>query len=225
MPLEFFKNMKKPSYFKNSDIPKKGIEQRLFQLKIKLNGISPPVWRRVVLSSYTYFSELHELIQEYFSWGGYHLHEFYFHHPDGKGKRINIMGIIDWDEDADPDRYHFRANEVRLCDVLSKERKWAFYLYDFGDNWNHAIILEKVFPYDKRFIRPICVGGKRAAPLEDSGGTYGFQDKLGILKGPEHEGFEEIINWMGKEYDAQEVREIGIRLSPKKLEMIFGPSL
>jgi len=208
------------------NIPKNDAPQRLYQLKIKLERISPPVWRRIVLSSFTYFSELHEIIQKFFSWEGYHLHEFYFPHPANKSKRIYIRGIIDWDEDSDfMDHYHFSADEFRLCDVLSKDQKRAYYLYDFGDNWRHVIILEKIFPYDERFVSPICVGGKRATPPEDSGGSGGFSEKLEILKQPRHKNFEEILNWMGEDYNSEQVNEIVIKLSPKKLEEIFGPSL
>ena len=218
--------MEKITDFEDLNIPKKGVPQRLYQLKIKLEGISPPIWRRIVLSSYTYFSELHDLIQEYFSWEGYHLHEFYFPHPAGKRKRIYIKGIIDWDEDScTADYYHFLANEIRLCDVLSKTRKRAYYVYDFGDNWRHVIILEKIFPYDDRFLKPICVGGRRAAPPEDSGGSCGFREKLEIINQPTHRNFEEILNWLGDDYDSEQVNEILIKLKPKKLEEIFGPSL
>ncbi|TFF97609.1 MAG: plasmid pRiA4b ORF-3 family protein [Promethearchaeota archaeon] len=207
------------------EIPKKGVKQRLFQLKITLRGINPPVWRRVVLSSYTSFSKLHELIQEYFSWEGYHLHEFYFPHPKNPRDRVRIMGIIEWDEDVDMSYYHFLANNVRLCDVLSKDQKRVYYLYDFGDNWIHLIQLEKMYPYDERFVGPLCVGGKRAAPPEDSGGPYGFQENLKFLEKLNQESVEGILKWMGKDYDPHKVKEIGIRLSPKKLEGIFGPSL
>jgi hypothetical protein len=217
--------MEKINAIKELNIPKKGVPEQLYQLKIKLEGISPPIWRRIVLSSYTYFSELHDLIQKYFSWDGYHLHEFYFPHPAGKRNRIYIKGIIDWEEDFGIDHYHFLANEIRLCDVLSKTRKRAYYVYDFGDNWRHVIILEKIFPYDDRFVGPICVGGRRAGPLEDSGGPSGFREKLKTIKQPTHRNFEEILNWLGDDYNAEQVNEILIKLSPKKLEKIFGPSL
>jgi len=217
--------MERITDFEDLNIPKKGVPQRVYQLKIKLEGVSPPIWRLIVLSSYTYFSELHDLIQKYFSWEGYHLHEFYFPHPTGKRNRIEIKGIIDWDEDSvTSDYYHFLANKIRLCDVLSKTRKRAYYVYDFGDNWTHLIILEKIFPYDYRFIKPICVGGRRAAPQEDSVGSYDFIEKLEIIKLPPYRIFEEILNWFGDDYDAEKVNEILIKLSPKKLEEIFGPN-
>lgn len=157
---------------------------------------------------------------------GYHLHEFYFPHPYKSNEKIYIEGIIEW---ADPHdiltNSHFKANELRLCNVFSESQKRAYYIYDFGDNWVHSIVLEKIFPHKEGFDESICVGGKRSASLEDSGGVWGYQELLDILRNPTHPEYEDMIEWTGGVFDPQEVDEIDIKMSPKKIEEKFGPSL
>lgn len=204
------------------NLPKENIPEEIYQLKIKLNGISPPIWRRILVSNKIYFSELHYLIQRYFSWGGYHLHEFYYSNPYVKGANVYIKGIIEWDVDTDATDYHFNADEIRLCDVFTDSLKRVHYIYDFGDYWHHIIMLEKTYPYNSKFRGPICVGGKRAPPPEDSGGPYGYQEMLEIIDNPEHPEYEEINEWLGGKIDANEVTEIDMKMSPRMIEKEFG---
>ncbi len=208
------------------DIPKKNIPNQIYQLRIKLKGISPPIWRRILASNYLFFSELHDLIQKCFSWAGYHLHEFYFPHPFISNLRIYIKGVIDWDIDSETaDYYHFLSDKIRLCDVFSETQRRAYYNYDFGDNWEHIITLEKIFPNNQTLNEPICVGGKRASPPEDSGGPYGYQEMIEIINNSNHSEYDEIIEWLGPEFNSEKVDELDIKMSPKDIEKKFGPSL
>lgn len=208
------------------DLPKKNIPCQIYQLKITLKDINPPIWRRILVSNYSYFSELHDLIQICFSWEGYHLHEFSFPHPFISNLRIYIKGVIDWDIDSETaDYYHFQADNIRLCDVFSETQRRAFYTYDFGDNWEHVITLEKIFPNNQSLNEPICVGGKRASPPEDSGGPYGYQEIIEILNNSKHPEYDSIIEWLEPEFNSETIDELDIKMSPKDIEKTFGPSL
>ena len=72
-------------------------------------------------------------------------------------------------------------------EFFSTENKRALYLYDFGDDWNHDVRLEKILPRKPDTNYPICLAGNRACPPEDCGGTWGYEDTLRILADPDHD--------------------------------------
>ena len=77
------------------------------------------------------------------------------------------------------------------------------YEYDFGDGWEHTLILEKVIDPDPDMKYPVCLTGERNCPPEDCGGAYGFMEMLEILKNPNHEEYETWKTWVGEEYDSE----------------------
>lgn len=208
--------------FKESNTP-----PQILQLKITLRDSRPPIWRRLLVSNYITFGDLHEAIQDSFYWGNYHLHEFSFRPSEMPRLRVQIVA----DPEDDPDLEEgiefgaFFENEIRLCDVFSPQQTRVHYLYDFGDNWDHDIILEKIFPNSQGLKSFICVGGKRAAPPEDCGGIYGYYRRLDILDNPSHREYEEMKNWIDDDFDAQNMRCPITKLSPKAIEKKYGPAL
>ena len=142
-------------------------EVQIFQLRMVLRGISPLIWRRLLVRSDSTVAQLHEALQVAFGWDDVHLNRFeirgreYAVYRDGGG----LIGID--------------ANGVRL-DVLSLRRLERFtYEYDFGDAWIHDLRLEATLPSDPRKTYPVCVAGKRAAPPEDCGGPAAFMANHG----------------------------------------------
>ena len=99
------------------------------------------------------------------------------------------------DEDFDP-----RCIRQRIARFFSLDNPEALYWYDFGDDWYHKITLEKIVPADPKITYPCCLAGKRACPPEDSGGVWGFYEKLEILRDPKHEDYEEVLDWMDPNY-------------------------
>ncbi|MDR2662418.1 MAG: plasmid pRiA4b ORF-3 family protein, partial [Treponema sp.] len=96
------------------------------------------------------------------------------------------------------------------------------YLYDFGDSWLHEITVSKIIPIgaeNGELMRPRCLEGERAGPLEDSGGIWGYEEMLEILKNPDHERYEEIYAWAGDiDPEDADLEEINARL-----EQVFKP--
>ncbi len=88
-----------------------------------------------------------------------------------------------------------------LNDVLMEEGSVLIYLYDFGDGWEHAIVLEKRLPQTEDASYPACVEGQYACPPEDCGGVSGYRDLLKILRTPGHKQYEEMREWAGQEFD------------------------
>lgn len=162
----------------------------IYQIKVTLRYVKPPVWRRLLVPSHATLRDLHYVLQAAFGWEECHLHEFVV-----GDRRFEAP----WEE-SDPDAED--EGDVRLCELAPKPGPWMLYVYDFGDDWEHAIQLEKILDPDPTLAYPICLKGARPAPPEDSGGPGGYVDKLEILADPGHEYYAEIREWMGA-WDAE----------------------
>jgi len=172
----------------------------IFQLKITLNHIKPPIWRRVLVDSDIKLPDLHKIIQTVMGWTNSHLHQFvignqYYSLPDDE----SYCKVTDY-------------SRVQLDSLFHAPKSKFIYEYDFGDGWEHSIVIEKILPREKNTYYPICLDGKRSCPPEDSGGPFGYQNLLEILNNPEHEQYNEMMEWVGdyfapEEFNLDEVNE------------------
>ncbi|MCX6246166.1 MAG: plasmid pRiA4b ORF-3 family protein [Bacteroidetes bacterium] len=161
----------------------------MYQLKITLNGIAPPIWRRILVSENITLYKLHHIIQISMGWTNSHL--YYFGSIDSK---IGDNELWD-DQETTPDRL------VKLRNVLVPENPTLTYAYDMGDNWVHTIELEQVHPEMKAQRK--CFGGERQCPPEDCGGIPGYTNMLKTLKHPGTYEYEELIEWLGGKFDPE----------------------
>lgn len=177
----------------------------IYQLKVTLNGIRPPIWRRILVPSDIRLGKLHRVLQSVMGWDNYHLHQFvaggimYGTHGDEFGMDLDV-------EDED---------KCKLHDLLKTEKKTIRYEYDFGDSWEHTILLEKILPYEVDQKLPRCLKGKRACPPEDCGGVWGYQELLEKLESPDDPEHQEMIEWLGGEFDSEafDIDEVNQTLS------------
>ena len=177
---------------------------QVYQFKITLKGIRPPIWRRIQVPETYSFWDLHVAIQDAMGWLDSHLHRFEISTSYGIKEEIGIP-------DEEFDKEVLPGWKQKLSDYFSMDNKKAEYVYDFGDNWAHTIELEKILPRDKDTKYPICIAGKRACPPEDCGGIWGYQRFLDIIMDPNHEEYNEMLEWAGGEFEpeyfnAEEVR-------------------
>ncbi len=86
------------------------------------------------------------------------------------------------------------------------------YVYDFGDNWRHDIVIERVDEGESHIDYPVFVDGKRRGPPEDVGGVYGFMEFLEAVRDPMHSEHRDMIGWYGKPFDPFEIDELRIRM-------------
>ncbi len=170
---------------------------QVYQFKITLEGIRPPIWRRIHVPETYSFWDLHIAIQDSMGWLDYHLHEFTLVNPL-TGLKVNI-GF----PDDDFGRKILKGWNQKIADYFSMENPSADYIYDFGDSWEHKIQLEKTLPREKNVNYPVCIKGKRACPPEDCGGVGGYEDLLEIIKNPEHKEHGETMEWLGEEFDPE----------------------
>ncbi len=163
----------------------------IYQLKITLAHIRPPIWRRVEVKDCT-LVKLHEIIQIGMGWEGYHLWAF-------------EIGGEQYGEDPEGELDVEKARKVKLSQIVQASVKKFHYLYDFGDNWQHVIQIEKVLESKPKVKYPRCVHGSRACPPEDCGGPLGYGDFLDAIQNPRHNRHEELLEWVGDEFDPEAI--------------------
>ncbi len=131
----------------------------VYQFKVALRGISPLIWRRLLVRADTSLADLHHIFQLVMGWTNSYLHRFLIH---GKEYGIAYDGGPGFEDD--PRQIRLRAFQFRL-------RERFLYEYDFGDTWQHDIRVEQIVAADPKRTYPVCIGGKRAAPPEECGGA------------------------------------------------------
>ena len=145
----------------------KEMEKEIYQLKISIKGAKPPVWRRILVESSSSFYALHNIIQTLFEWMDCHLHEFKTLGSQYADK-ASLEESFSWGESA-KDESLFNIDHE-----LVNEKDKITYVYDFGDDWQHIILLEKILLPEEGKLYPVCTGGRGDSFGEDSGGVYQF---------------------------------------------------
>jgi hypothetical protein len=164
----------------------------VYQLKVTLKGTKPPIWRRIQVTGDTSLLKLHQILQIAMGWYDSHLHQFIVWGT--------YYGI------PDPDFPYEIKSETRakLSQVVAQEKDKFTYEYDFGDSWEHEIVVEKILQPETGTHYPVCLAGKRACPPEDCGGVWGYADLLEAIRDPEHPEHDEWCEWVGDEFDPNE---------------------
>jgi hypothetical protein len=107
---------------------------------------------------------------------------------------------------------------ARLDQVLTRPKDSMLYEYDFGDSWTHRIVLEKILPPSPELKTPQCIAGARASPPEGCGGVFGYAELLEALKDPSHPEHEDMLEWIGGDYDPAffDLEGVNEQLAPRK---------
>jgi len=156
----------------------------VYQVKITMaEAAAPPVWRRLLVPAAIRLDRLHQVIQAAMGWQNSHLHVF----SDGQTEYGR----------PDPELPFSDERTATLGDLLPRERSQARYTYDFGDNWEHKIVLEKQLAAEPGRVYPVCVAGAGACPPEDCGGAWGYEHLREVLADPISEEHEDMLAWLG----------------------------
>lgn len=191
----------------------------VYQLKVTMRGIRPPIWRRVRVSGGLTLARLHDALQEAFGWTNSHLHQF----------RVGreCFGVPDRDGWGGPEVIDERR--VRLEEVADVKSRLV-YEYDFGDGWEHDVVVERVDAGEEAV--PSCLDGRRSRPPEDCGGPYGYENLLQALTDPKHAEHEEMLEWTGPhfqpehfdlEFTNKQLRALGMRWQRASARKARGP--
>lgn len=183
----------------------------VFQLKITLRYIKPPIWRRVVVPDNLLLGDLHYVIYPAMGWGGYHMHTFRF------GGGFNPVEYAMTQILKDCCSGVRSEDTVFLGQVIKRKGQTFSYEYDFGDSWQHEIKVEKILPFDPSMRLPVCLDGQRACPPEDCGGVPGYYDALDALSDASTPEQRQLREWLGGYAPEQfNLDESNRRLLPNK---------
>lgn len=164
------------------------------QIHVSLWEIEPAVWRRLVVPSSWTLTQLHRVIQAAFGWCDSHLHEFRI-----GGLRYGDADFLMEDACEETPRV-YEGSQVRLIDF---EPESSFtYVYDFGDNWKHQVVIERFLAGEEPVRQASCIDGARARPPEDVGGVSGYENFLEIMGDKTHEEHAGTRRWCGGHFDA-----------------------
>lgn len=114
------------------------------------------------------------------------------------------------------------SSSRNIVNYFMKPGDSAEYWYDFGDRWEHKVVLQKILPFDEDKCYPACIGGKRACPPEDSGGTDGYNQLLEIIKNKKHPEYASRWKWLKEthnctDFDPEKFQPIDVDFSPSEL--------
>lgn len=165
--------------------------QNVYQFKITLKHSKPAIWRRIQVPETYSFWDLHVAIQDAMGWDDCHLHEFMVPTQKDREAEIGLPGVSGI----------LNGSKVKMTKYFQREGDKADYWYDFGDDWMHLVVLEKIMPRDPKQEYPRCLAGKMACPPEDCGGIWGYYEMLDILKDPSHPEYEDYSDWLGDDFD------------------------
>jgi hypothetical protein len=181
---------------------RKPADTPIYQLKVTLKESKPPIWRRILVPGDISLSKLHQILQIAMGWEDSHLHQFivggtYYGEPD-PGFRDEMKS----------------ERRVKLNQVAPHEKGRFTYEYDFGDSWEHQIVVEKIVPPEPGARYPVCTAGTRACPPEDCGGVWGYESLLEAIADPNNPEHDEMLEWVGEDFDpdAFDLEEINERL-------------
>ena len=170
------------------------------QLYVSLDDIAPRVWRRLIVPLNTTLADMHPIIQAAMGWSDAHLHEF------------DVGGLTYGDtwslsaECSDDDTRVYDAQDVRMRDFSREPGVTFTYVYDFGDNWRHTVMIETFVAATPAPKKPSCIDGARSCPPEDVGGTSGYFEFLRVLLAPEPDEADEqrhMKSWSGGRFDPE----------------------
>jgi hypothetical protein len=187
-----------------------------YVLRVSIADSRPKIWRKLSVPGDYTLGDLHTILQIAFGWENDHMHSFTVNSTE-YGMPVGDMGFGDEFDIIDEET-------VRLSGLDLQPKQKFKYLYDFGDSWLHEITVSKIIPIgadDEELMKPRCLEGERAGPLEDSGGIWGYERMLEVLKDPNHKEYEEIYEWAG-DIDPEDMGLEDINIC---LEQAFKPRL
>lgn len=184
---------------------------KIYQFKVTLIRSKPSIWRRIQVPENYNFWQLHVAIQDAMGWYDCHLHEFNIDDPStGFEVAIGMSEDIEYDEDI------ISEQKAKIKKYFTASNKKSLYKYDFGDGWQHNILLEKILPATKAEDYPICIAGKRKCPPEDCGGIWGYKDLLTVMNDPDDPEYEEKMEWLGEGFDPEEFHPKSVIFTHRK---------
>jgi predicted ribosome-associated RNA-binding protein Tma20 len=181
-----------PEPAKKATASKANIAKQVYQMKVTLLETEPLIWRSFLVPSTVTLHRLHLILQAVMGWSNYHLYCF----------KIGTEEYSDPNVNDDFNDLNFKSSRrKKLGQVATKIGDFFQYEYDFGDSWQHVLLVEEILEYQPDMRNLVCLAGERACPPEDCGGPDGYADLLEIIADPNHEDYQDMLAWVGRGFD------------------------
>jgi hypothetical protein len=185
-----------------------GMKGSIVRIFITLLDVEPAIWRRVEVPATFALDGLHNVIQLVMDFAGYHLHHFQ-------------IGDLMYGPPSPYDRDIESERKLKLSALFVDGQRVFSYVYDYGDNWCCAVVLEAIAQQRPGIIYPRIVEGARRGPPEDVGGPWGYGEFLEAIADSEHERHAELLEWSGGAFDPDqfnidEINHALVQFSPRK---------
>ncbi|MGI8604437.1 MAG: plasmid pRiA4b ORF-3 family protein [Verrucomicrobiales bacterium] len=185
----------------------------LYQLKVTLEWSKPPIWRRIVVRGDMTLDRLHTVIQTAMGWTNSHLHQFIA----GGRNAATYFGEPDPDF-ADMGSEMLNETRYTVANLAPAARRKFTYEYDFGESWEHEVVVEKILAPDPAFKHPGCLAGANASPPEDCGGIPGCYNLIEIMADPKHPEHREMKEWLGRGFDSMKFNLPEVNTALKRIK-------
>lgn len=189
----------------------------IYQFKITLKHAKPKIWRRIQVPGNYNFWELHLAIQDAMGWQDCHLHQFEIINP-----KTGEKDFISVEEENELFDYVIPGTKAKIAKYFLAAKDKSIYEYDFGDGWEHEVVLEKILPAVAKEEYPQCIAGERACPPEDCGGVWGYENLLKVVANPNHPEYEERMEWLGDDFDPEAFDPKLIVFTDPKMRLEIG---
>jgi len=167
-------------------------EDAVYILRITLEAVEPPVWRRVQVPGSITLERLDMVIQKAMGWRNVHLHEF-------------VVGGTRYGQ-PEPDEPHYKVEpewKLTLRGAAPTKGARFRYVYDLGDGWGHEVLVEAIQALAAPLKHPVCLAGERACPPEGCGGTPGYANLLDVLRDRTHPEHRDMLAWAGRGFNPE----------------------
>ena len=185
---------------------------KIYQLKITLKYSSPPIWRRIQVPGNLDIIDLHDIIQVFMGWDNDHLFSF-------------LVGGVRYEDSEEISGPNIKdVSKTSISTAFTRKGAKGIYTYDFGDTWEHEVLVEGIIDPEPGIKYPICLEGKCSCPPEDCGGVGGYYQLLDILKDHTHEAYNEMVEWIGDDIDPDkfDCEEVNKRMPSRRVLVKIG---
>jgi Plasmid pRiA4b ORF-3-like protein len=173
-------------------VTRKRLAPRIYELNIVLEDIEPAIWRRILVPTTITLPKLHDVLQSAMGWTNSHLHFF----AVGNRRYTVDDGELEQSEMLDESKHTLEG-------LLGSSLNEFEYVYDFGDNWRHHIVVKRIAKPQPDWFYPLCIAGARATPPEDVGGTGGYDEFLLAINDPDDDEHDSMLVWAGGVFDPE----------------------
>ena len=138
----------------------RAVTDDIVQIKVWLLGVSPMVWRRVLVPASFTLRELHGVIQVAMGWEAIHLYQFLLRAVRYGSSELSAS-----------------SPNITLAALRLRKGNRFLYEYDLNIPWRHGIRIEDIAARQTNMTYPACTGGSGACLPEDCHDPAGFSDR------------------------------------------------